>query len=407
MSQKRPPHPVARMLGDLFLGVDPKTRVPIGMQLLATLLYACWAALVYFIAIPLGLLPRWFGHAVVAHQLIVIVTVYPLVRSGLTQGWPDPYLSVPQTLWAGLALVTAYAVAEPARPIVLQTLCMVQVFGFLGLQPRSARLVGAAMIAMLMAMLGAMCLIDPPGFSPLAETLQIAITSFIIALLAWQSSRFARFRQHVSADKQALKTALAEVARIALLDGVTGLPNRQALQQRLEAECERTRRTGSPFCVALIDLDHFKRVNDTHGHAVGDEVLAGFAKAARDVLRESDVVGRWGGEEFVVLLLDTVPGDEEAKALERLRRVLDAREVSASAPALRVRFSAGMACAAIGEPQERLMARADKALYEAKAGGRNRICVAGTGPENPAGPDAPPASTAASQHRALDARTAG
>jgi diguanylate cyclase (GGDEF)-like protein len=369
-------HAGAKRLLDLLLTTDPKMREPLALQLLCTLLYTCWALLARFLFVPLQLTPAWFGHGLVVHQVLAIVTAYPLLRSGRTLGWSDPYLGIAQTLWAGLALVVGYAVLEPIRPLILQTLCMVQVFGFLSLKPKAARIVGACVVAMLLTMLGVMCWLNPPGFRPVTEGLKIIISSVIIGLLAWQSSRFSQFRELVTQDKQALRAALAEVQRITLMDSLTGLPNRQHLQQRLDVECERMRRTGSPLSVALIDLDHFKQVNDTFGHAAGDDVLAGFAQAAREALRETDIVGRWGGEEFLVLLPGTLPDEAAGKSLERLRQLLDTRELSAAAPGLRARFSAGIACAAVGESQEGLMARADKALYEAKAGGRDRSCVA-------------------------------
>jgi len=93
-------------------------------------------------------------------------------------------------------------------------------------------------------------------------------------------------------------------------DPLTGLFNRQQMQHLLERECDRHQRSGTGFCVALIDLDHFKSVNDTHGHPVGDEVLVNFAKAAQTVLRTTDVICRWGGEEFLVLLVDTDPASD-------------------------------------------------------------------------------------------------
>jgi diguanylate cyclase (GGDEF)-like protein len=128
--------------------------------------------------------------------------------------------------------------------------------------------------------------------------------------------------------------------------------------------------------VALLDLDHFKQVNDQHGHRVGDEVLVRFAMVAREVLRQTDLIGRWGGEEFMVLLPDTDPAQLGLIGLDRLRERLARTQVSGAAADLRVRFSAGIACAVTGETTEQLMARADQALYQAKAAGRDRCQIA-------------------------------
>lgn len=159
-------------------------------------------------------------------------------------------------------------------------------------------------------------------------------------------------------------------------DPLTGLYNRQHLQGRLEAERERAQAGGHRFCVALIDLDHFKHINDRHGHAMGDHVLITFARQAQAVLRETDTIGRWGGEEFLIMLPDTKPVDKAGIALRRLREGLRRIPVSEEAPQMRVTFSAGVAEWAQGESIDQLLDRADKALYEAKRQGRDRAVQA-------------------------------
>lgn len=161
------------------------------------------------------------------------------------------------------------------------------------------------------------------------------------------------------------------VERQALVDGLTGLANRRAASDALHAEAARAQRLETPLSVVLADLDEFKDVNDVHGHAVGDEVLRVFADVLRETLRESDVAGRWGGEEFLILL----PGaDEEgaAQLADRLRLALASRDVS-GAPGLRVTASFGVAEYAGQANTEQLVDAADSALYRAKRAGRDRV----------------------------------
>jgi len=161
------------------------------------------------------------------------------------------------------------------------------------------------------------------------------------------------------------------VERQALVDGLTGLANRRAASDALHAEAARAARLQTPLSVVLADIDEFKDVNDAHGHAVGDEVLRAFAEVLRETLRESDVAGRWGGEEFLLLL----PGaDEEgaAQLAERVRIRL-ARRTIASAPDLRVTASFGVAEYAGESNTEQLVEAADGALYTAKRAGRDRV----------------------------------
>jgi diguanylate cyclase (GGDEF)-like protein len=151
---------------------------------------------------------------------------------------------------------------------------------------------------------------------------------------------------------------LEKAFEVATADGVTGLPQRAHFMNLLRHELRQRKRRS--LCVAFVDLDGFKRVNDEHGHARGDQVLRLLAEAARGTLREGDVLARIGGDEFAVLLLDASPAEADA-ALRRLRD----RFEQLTAP-LGTSFSAGIALAGIGEAAERVVMRADQAMYRQK-----------------------------------------
>jgi diguanylate cyclase (GGDEF)-like protein len=161
------------------------------------------------------------------------------------------------------------------------------------------------------------------------------------------------------------------VERQALVDGLTGLANRRAAADALHAEAARAERLQTPLAVVLADLDGFKDVNDEYGHAVGDEVLRTFADVLRQTVRDSDVAGRWGGEEFLLLL----PGADQEGAVQladRIRIELADRSIP-SAPGLRVTASFGVAEYGGEANSEDLVAAADGALYRAKRGGKDRV----------------------------------
>ncbi len=166
----------------------------------------------------------------------------------------------------------------------------------------------------------------------------------------------------------------AALERLAATDTLTGLPNRRSFMSRLAAAAREARhRAGGAGVVMMLDIDHFKRVNDTWGHAVGDEVLQNFAEVVRLSLRRGDAAGRLGGEEFAVLLPGT--GLEDGRMLaERLRERIQAQAAVTSVGDIAVTVSIGVAT--LGDHPEQALGLADSALYRAKSSGRNRVCVA-------------------------------
>lgn len=177
-----------------------------------------------------------------------------------------------------------------------------------------------------------------------------------------------------------------ELAQLSISDGLTGLYNHRHVQQVLHEEFERAKRTGEPVAVVMFDLDHFKDVNDTYGHQVGDRVLQEMAEILRRTAREIDKLGRYGGEEFIAILPDT-DLDDGAVFAERVRQDVARHLFPADGEALRMTVSAGVAVypdRGITDPRE-LVRRADQALYAAKAAGRNRVMRAADTGGGPAG----------------------
>ena len=175
------------------------------------------------------------------------------------------------------------------------------------------------------------------------------------------------------ANSEHLHDELNKVRLLSLTDEFTGLANRRAFMRRLQDEISRVQRHGSPLALAMIDLDEFKAINDTHGHAAGDAILSCFAKDVLTVLRHHDMVARYGGEEFAVLLPNTNRDDAVSainKVKNRARQVRCEYEGGVlSMPT----FSTGIALYSLGESHTDLIDRADRALYRAKRLGRNRI----------------------------------
>jgi diguanylate cyclase (GGDEF)-like protein len=172
-----------------------------------------------------------------------------------------------------------------------------------------------------------------------------------------------------------LKEAYRRIEELAELDELTGSYNRRCIMRMLGEEITRARRIETGCSIALIDLDWFKRINDAHGHPTGDEVLRTFAITMFANIRTIDRFGRYGGEEFLLVLPDTSV-DGAAQILERLREIVADLDWSAFSPGMRVTISAGVTTLQANETPDTFLARADRALYSAKARGRNQIACA-------------------------------
>jgi diguanylate cyclase (GGDEF)-like protein len=206
----------------------------------------------------------------------------------------------------------------------------------------------------------------------------------LMMVLLWMSllgGYLAGLRSSLAKKKDALAVALARLKELASRDELTGLHNRRHLMEMLEAQQERSRRYGEPFSLCILDLDLFKRINDGHGHGVGDEVLRGFSERIRAHLRRMDVLGRgeldstfarYGGEEFL-LLLPYAAGAGACACVERLRSAMHESLFVTSAGAMAVTFSAGVAQYRKDESLAEVINRADEALYRAKSAGRDRV----------------------------------
>jgi diguanylate cyclase (GGDEF)-like protein len=181
--------------------------------------------------------------------------------------------------------------------------------------------------------------------------------------------------QGIMRDVTEQKRARAELEHLAHFDSLTGLLNRHAILDKLDEWLRQSNRYKGNLSIAMVDIDHFKRVNDLHGHLVGDRVLSDTADALRRSVRLTDFVGRYGGEEFLLILPQTGAAGAMAVAERTRRLVMRTPMVDAEGGAISVTVSLGVAEWCHGDDADVLIGRADAALYRAKAAGRNRVEV--------------------------------
>ena len=213
---------------------------------------------------------------------------------------------------------------------------------------------------------------DYPGNSDAQLALLWLFLSLMLATFVIARIQSNRARVQLSVLRDELATVHAKLDGLALHDALTGALNRRALVEALDAELLRARRTGHPFCFALIDLDHFRAINEKYGNAIGDLALKSVSETAIKLLRALDRFGRTGGEEFGILLPATWL-DQGVIALGRLTKVVYEYDWEKIAPGLTMTFSAGITTNAVNDTAEIIIKRADNALKQAKNEGRNRV----------------------------------
>lgn len=356
-----------------LLSDAPDIRIHTAMSALGLALMASYAGVLLWLT--------WTGYATLARVLpwsalsvggLLLTTLW--VRSGHTRHLNDPALTLVQMLWAISCVAAAYLTVPNARDLLPCMVAIVLLFGSLGLNRR--QILGITLYAFVatgLAMLASPLLRAMPADArDAAHAMMVAVV--LLACLA-VSLRLHTLRTRLQQQRQALTQALEEHRTLASRDALTGLLNRRSMMELLELEERRCSRGPRSMAVALLDIDHFKRINDTHGHAVGDRALQAFAHTVRRTVRGGDVLARWGGEEFVLLLSDIDAGAAQ-KLLQRIGQAVS-QAVIADAPAtLRMTVSAGLTLHQRGESMEATLERADQSLYRAKHQGRNCVVLA-------------------------------
>jgi diguanylate cyclase (GGDEF)-like protein len=365
---------VGKMVALVF-GPDKATRSRTAAILMCALMYliCCWAA---FYVADIGIIRPFAPRLLTATALPAYAAFFILVRSGKTRHLKDPTLMIPQNIFALLAISFAYTAVGPFdRGLVLVLIALVMVFGMYTHTPKQSVQVGLCAMLMLGVCMGVLAHVDPEYYPPKLELIRFELMLGTLPPLIFTAYQISSWRNRLFKQRSELKAALEQVKKLATHDSLTGLYNRRHMQDKLENAVKRFDRYGERFTIALIDLDHFKHINDRHGHRVGDESLNAFATAALGVLRDTDTIARWGGEEFLILMPNT--NQEKAQiALERLRAAMVTCLLSPSVPELRLTFSAGVAVHESITALSQTLERADGALYQAKNTGRDRFVTA-------------------------------
>lgn len=359
-------------LSDIVLSKDPRQTVLLLRYLVGAANSVAGVAALNF-GVSTGVLEPESVSWLTAAAIFCAIGFYAAMRMGLNRRLADPSMATPQIICAVLFLAWGYTLGGPGSPIALLLLFVFLMFSIFTSTTRTliqACVVAAVAFGIAMTRVA----VSTPQVPYIAklQLVYFSVLLFMLVSVCVLVSQFNRMRDKSTRRKQELSEALARIQDLATRDELTGLFNRRHMLELLNNEKHRCIRSDRRFCIALIDVDRFKSVNDTHGHGVGDEVLASVASVITGGLRETDVVARWGGEEFLIMFTDTDCPTAEL-VLSRIQMMLSATMVSQAVPSLHVTFSAGLTHYDAEEMLTRTIDRADRGLYMAKAGGRNRV----------------------------------
>ncbi len=362
-------------LQDGLFGLDPKQRIGLQRTALSGAIYLI-ASLLRFVLAGVGLLSWRVAFIMGGYEIAGFITLYIVLRSGISLRFRDPALTLWQILLGLSALVANYALVPISRDVTMPLLCLVLVFGMYRLTPAQMLFAGGSAVVMLLTMLLLMAHLQWPDFDLGQQALNVALAAATLPVFVVVARQVARMRHGQVQQKAEMADAIQQLNHLATRDGLTGLVNRRHMSARLDDELLRMARSQRAFSVLLLDVDHFKRVNDQFGHQAGDSVLVSLARRLVEMFPEPDAASRWGGEEFLVLMPEATAGDM-LRATEQLQCRLEIwLPTRDEAPPSRVTFSGGIAQAQPGETLQSLLERADAALYRAKQQGRNQVLVA-------------------------------
>jgi diguanylate cyclase (GGDEF)-like protein len=361
-------------LVDALLTTDPVQRVRLAQAGLAMLVMGTGvAAMHYFV---------WVGVAAAqpvlwwsALTLAGMVVFFGLIRGGWSRAWAEPSLTVPQMLFALTSGAVAYTLLGAGRGAVFPVVMVVLMFGMFVVSPRQMRWLSVYAVLLFGAVMAFMVVRFPRDYPLAIEVGHFLLVATMMPAMSLLASRLSHMRQRSRLQRAELAQALARLREHTTRDELTGLINKRHMQVLMDQEHQRCIRSGQSFCLAVMDIDRFKPVNEAHGYSVGDAVLRAVAQEAQRHVRVSDTLSRWGGEEFVLMMGDT-RATLARGGLERLHQKVEALRILHGTAAVGITLSAGLAEHHAGENVVQTLERAERALHEAKAQGAGRIVVA-------------------------------
>jgi diguanylate cyclase (GGDEF)-like protein len=294
------------------------------------------------------------------------------IRSGLNLRFEDPSLTIPQMLWGTSFLLTITYLLNEWRGLILMSYFAMLSFGFFKLRFREFLSVALFAILGYTLIILYLFLYEPERLEIKLELIQLLTFSGTIIVMLFTGSSIHQLREKTKQQYIDLQEALEKNKTLAKIDELTGLFNRRYFMEKLSQQKALAEREDSDFVLCFCDLDHFKHINDTFGHHTGDVVLQKFAEILKSSIREIDYAARFGGEEFVCLLVNT-DVKNAVKVTERIRESLANFNFNDIAPSLHATVSIGVSNFKQFHTIQETLMNADNRMYRAKQLGRNQV----------------------------------
>ena len=364
---------------------DPDQALRIRRLFMASIAYVLNASLAYFSY--LAGITEW---PAIAGLMIIIPAVnivfYIAIRTGFNLKFADPSLTFAQMCAAILTIMYVMYYANESRGLLLLMYVIMMLFGIFRLNTRDFFLISILTLLTYGADIVLLYIFRPEGVNFRNEFLQWIVLAIVMIDFSFIGGYISSLRRNLRTSHSELKKtvenlnisqselekSLAIIQEIAIHDELTGFYNRRHLLELLENEKNRSLRGNAVFTIAMLDIDHFKKVNDTYGHQAGDEVLRRISAAIKNTMRNTDFCGRYGGEEFVLVLIQT-DLKEAMICAERMRTNIEKCRFPDIGDGFRITASIGLSQYQMREEIDTMIARADRSMYRAKEGGRNRL----------------------------------
>lgn len=348
-------------------GNTPKMRRVLTYWAATAVLYG-FCLFIVLRELEVGSITRTQAGVVTSIGVLGMCAFYLLLRSSAVLGIPNWKLALYQAQFAIVYDLALYCVLDSLRGAILIGMPVVILFCAFTLRPRQTMLLSAFAILGLAATIATLIQWHPEHHPQYVEGIHFALATIGIVAVTAITGELSKLRAQ-------LMKAVATIRTLATTDELTLLANRRHMNDLLAVAEQRRAASPQRVCVALIDVDFFKAINDKYGHAGGDAVLKAFANEAGATLRSADTLARWGGEEFLLLMPDTML-DEALAVIGRMAARIGTLRVAEVDAGLKLTFSAGVAACGPLERFDEAIRRADEAMYRAKASGRNCVLAA-------------------------------